>query len=124
MRADLAQVTGAAPLEQTPIDADSISETIRQALHFGSVRPSRDERAAVDEILRGHVRLLLGDVRAATERQRHSFEAEQLLKRMERIEQHMVHPFGQGLLTADAEAHQRARDCQWLLAHHTARVGW
>ncbi|MEK2473692.1 DUF6415 family natural product biosynthesis protein [Streptomyces noursei] len=108
-----------------PIDANTIADTIRRALGFGASRPSREELADTDEELRGHVALLLDAMRrTAACRMPNSFETQHLTKRMDQIEQQLAHPFGQGVLPPCAEVHQRARDCQWLLAHHTARVGW
>ncbi|GAA2690532.1 DUF6415 family natural product biosynthesis protein [Streptomyces lunalinharesii] len=102
---------------QDAIDTTTISETIRQALRFGSIRPSRDELAATDEALRGHVALLLAEARQTTVPQppdRH---------RLDGIEKRLAIPLGTGMLSTDAEVHQRARDCQWLLAHFTAGRG-
>ncbi|MFF2812278.1 DUF6415 family natural product biosynthesis protein [Streptomyces sp. NPDC058000] len=104
------------------VDVETISETIRRALGLGATRASRDELAETDETLRGHVTLLLSDIRETASRQLHSFETQQLTRRLDRIKQHLAHPFGQGPLTADAEVHQRARDCQWLLAYYTAEA--
>ncbi|KUL35681.1 hypothetical protein ADL22_26515 [Streptomyces sp. NRRL F-4489] len=99
-----------------PIDSEAISETIRQALLFGCVRPSRDELAATDEVLRGHIPLLLAEARKAAGPQLPPDP-----HRLSRIEKHLAVPLGTGMLSADAEVHQRARDCQWLLAYYTAR---
>ncbi|MFJ5677460.1 DUF6415 family natural product biosynthesis protein [Streptomyces sp. NPDC093097] len=110
--------TVAAASGPPPVDVETISETIRRALRFGSIRPSREELAATDEALRGHVAVLLADLHETAGRylpDRH---------RVGRIEQLMADPLGKGILSADAEVHQRARDCQWLLAYHTARAGW
>ncbi|MFI1203576.1 DUF6415 family natural product biosynthesis protein [Streptomyces sp. NPDC020883] len=107
-----------------PVDAETIAATIRQALQFGASQPGRDVLAETDETLRGHVALLLDVNWKMAANQPNSFENYQLRKRLERIAQHMTHTFGQGALTVEAEVHQRARDCQWLLAQHTARVGW
>ncbi|WP_275464859.1 DUF6415 family natural product biosynthesis protein [Streptomyces noursei] len=97
-----------------PIDTDTIADTIRQALCFGSIRPSREELAATDEELRGHVALLLAEVRRTTSP--HPPDR----YRLDRISKHMAFPLGKGMLSAYAEVPQRARDCQWLLAHFTA----
>ncbi|GAA2671488.1 DUF6415 family natural product biosynthesis protein [Streptomyces lunalinharesii] len=96
------------------IDSDTIADTIRRALGFGSIRPSREELAATDEVLRGHVALLLAEARQSAVPQPPD------RYRLDRISKHMAFPLGKGLLSADAEVHQRARDCQWLLAHFTA----
>ncbi|WP_198539981.1 DUF6415 family natural product biosynthesis protein, partial [Streptomyces sp. CT34] len=91
------------PTAPDAIDADTISETIRRALRFGATRPARDVLAGADAVLRGHVGLLLDDVREAASRQPHSFETLRLTKRMDRIEQQLAHPFGQGVLPPRAE---------------------
>ncbi|GAA2677924.1 DUF6415 family natural product biosynthesis protein [Streptomyces lunalinharesii] len=117
MQADLGHVAGAGPLEPPPIDTDTIAETIRKALYFGSIRPSREELAATDEVLRGHVALLLAEARRNTSP--HPPDR----YRLDRISKHMAFPLGKGMLSAYAEVPQRARDCQWLLAYYTASRG-
>ncbi|AIA00585.1 hypothetical protein DC74_57 [Streptomyces noursei] len=97
-----------------PIDTDTIADTIRQALCFGSVRPSREELAATDEELRGHVALLLVEARRTASP--HPPDR----YRLDRISKHITFPLGKGMLSAHAEVPQRARDCQWLLAYFTA----
>ncbi|MER7987070.1 DUF6415 family natural product biosynthesis protein [Streptomyces noursei] len=97
-----------------PIDTETIADTIRQALRFGSIRPSREELAATDEALRGHVALLLAEARRTTSP--HPPDR----YRLDRISKHLAFPLGKGVLSEYAEVPQRARDCQWLLAHFTA----
>ncbi|MEK2475921.1 DUF6415 family natural product biosynthesis protein [Streptomyces noursei] len=108
-----------------PIDAETISRTIRQALRLGSGRPELGELAEVAEDLRGHVALLLVDAReAAGHRWPAGCEVHRVTTRLDGIEQQTQRNLGDGALSAHVHVHQLARDCQWLLAHYTAREGW
>lgn len=114
MDTERAQGSTATAVSGLPVDVETISATIRKALRFGSIRPSREELAATDEALRGHVALLLAEARRIRGPQPPDPH------RIDRIEKHLAYPLGKGMLSADAEVPQRARDCQWLLAYFTA----
>ncbi|AJC59495.1 DUF6415 family natural product biosynthesis protein [Streptomyces sp. 769] len=104
-----------------PIDA----ETIRHALHLGAGRPSPTELAEAAETLTGHIALLLTEVRETAQVSRpFCVGAADCAGRFHGIERHMNQGLGDGPLSAHVQVHLLARDCQWLLAHHTARVGW
>ncbi|MGD3105816.1 DUF6415 family natural product biosynthesis protein [Streptomyces sp. YGL11-2] len=103
------------------IDAETISETIREALRVGSGRPDLTTLAALEEVLRGHVALLLTEAREmARGRWPSGCEVSRLTARLDGIERQMRQGLGDGALSAHVQVHQLARDCQWLLAHHAA----
>ncbi len=113
------------PSGEWPIDAETISMTIRRALRLGSGRPKLGELADVAEDLRGHVALLLVEAReAAGRRWPAGCEVHHVTARFDGIEQRTQQGLGDGALSAHVHVHQLARDCQWLLAHYTAREGW
>ncbi|WP_053163640.1 DUF6415 family natural product biosynthesis protein [Streptomyces noursei] len=114
MDTERAQGSTATAVSGLPVDVETISATIRKALRFGSIRPSREELAATDEALHGHVALLLAEARRTASP--HPPDR----YRLDRISKHMPFPLGKGMLSTYAEVPQRARDCQWLLAHFTA----
>ncbi|MEW1677166.1 DUF6415 family natural product biosynthesis protein [Streptomyces noursei] len=114
MDTERAQGSTATAVSGLPVDVETISATIRQALRLGSNRPSREKLAATDEALRGHVALLLAEARRASSP--HPPDR----YRLDRISKHMPFPLGTGMLSTYAEVPQRARDCQWLLAYFTA----
>ncbi|MFG2287263.1 DUF6415 family natural product biosynthesis protein [Streptomyces sp. NPDC048595] len=104
-----------------PIDAETISETIRSALCAGAGPIDLDEITALAETLRGHIALLLIEARQAAERVgRETFDAHQTATRLGSIEQQFRRPLAPCPLSAHVQVHQLARDCQWLLARHTA----
>ncbi|QHC25778.1 DUF6415 family natural product biosynthesis protein [Streptomyces sp. GS7] len=108
-----------------PIVADTISRTIRRALCLGSGRPELGELAEVAEDLRGHVELLLVEARERAGCQSPTgCEVHHITARFDGIEQQTRRGLGDGALSAHVHVHQLARDCQWLLAHYTAREGW
>ncbi|MFE7313906.1 DUF6415 family natural product biosynthesis protein [Streptomyces sp. NPDC057555] len=107
------------------IATETIAATIRRALHFGAGRPTPGELAEVEQLLRRHLTVLLTEVREAAPPQ-HPLVAEecQMASRCRGIEQHMAEGHADGPLAAHVQVHLLARDCQWLLAHYTARAGW
>ncbi|MFJ8675747.1 DUF6415 family natural product biosynthesis protein [Streptomyces sp. NPDC093589] len=107
-----------------PIDAETISETIRRARQLGSGRPELSEMVELEEELRGHIALLLTEARKPDRaRGQGNMEAQRLTGRLDSIERQTRQGLGRGALAAHVQVHQLARDCQWLLARHTAEVG-
>ncbi|MFG2397078.1 DUF6415 family natural product biosynthesis protein [Streptomyces lydicus] len=104
-----------------PIDEDTITATLHQALRTGSGCPDLDELGALEEKLRGHIALLLPRARESARLLWHgSIEAHRLTARLDGIERQACQGLGDGPLAAHVQVHQLARDCQWLLARHTA----
>ncbi|MEU9126458.1 DUF6415 family natural product biosynthesis protein [Streptomyces sp. NPDC048506] len=120
MNARAEQRTTIGPAPALPIDADTIGETIRRALWVGAGRPDLDTLAGLEEMLRGHIALLLPDAREAA-RRRWSTD-HQLITRLNGIERQMNQGLGSGALSAHVQVHQLARDCQYLLAMLTAEA--
>ncbi|MFJ9411155.1 DUF6415 family natural product biosynthesis protein [Streptomyces sp. NPDC101393] len=111
-------------MQQVPIDAQTISETIRRARQLGSGRPELSEMVELEEVLRGHIALLLAEARKPDRAQgQGSVEANRLTGRLDSIERQTRQGLGRGAPAAHVQVHQLAQDCQWLLARHTAEVG-
>ncbi|WP_052230114.1 DUF6415 family natural product biosynthesis protein [Streptomyces sp. CT34] len=109
--------------ESLPVDVELISATIRHALRLVSGRPDTHALTELEEELRGHVALLLPEVReSARSLWPNSIEAHRLQARLNGIERQTQRGLGQGLLSAQIQVHQLARDCQYLLARHTAET--
>lgn len=105
----------------TPIDAETISATIRRALRLGSARPALDELTAAQEELRGHITLLLPLVHAdQTHLPQDSVLAHTVAARLAGIAERAGQPLRRDILTAHSQVGSIARDCQYLLAMHTA----
>lgn len=118
----VAYLVGARPgHESLPVDVEAISATIRRALCLGSGRPDPDALIELEEELRGHIALLLPEVRGSARKLwPNSIEAHRLKARLDGIERQTRQGLGQGTLSAHVQVHQLARDCQYLLARHTA----
>ncbi|WP_435602874.1 DUF6415 family natural product biosynthesis protein [Streptomyces sp. bgisy130] len=109
--------------EDSPIDRDTISATIQRALCLGSGRPEPDALIELEEELRGHIALLLPEIReSARQLWPDSIEAHRLKARLDGIERQTRQGLGQGALSAHVQVNQLARDCQYLLARHTAEI--
>ncbi|MYT30917.1 MULTISPECIES: DUF6415 family natural product biosynthesis protein [unclassified Streptomyces] len=107
--------------ESLPVDVELISATIQRALRLGSGRPDPDALTELEEELRGHVALLLPEVReSARSLWPNSIEAHRLHARLDGIWRQTQRSLGRGVLSAQIRVHQLARDCQYLLAWHTA----
>lgn len=73
--------------------------------------------------MRGHIALLLPEVRGSARKLwPNSIEAHRLKARLDGIERQTGQGLGQGTLSAHVQVHQLARDCQYLLAQHTAEI--
>ncbi|MEW1655703.1 DUF6415 family natural product biosynthesis protein [Streptomyces sp. NPDC093707] len=113
------------PPEREQIATESIAATIRRALRFGAGRPTPAELAEVEQLLRGHITALLTEARE-TAHDQGPVEATAcpMASRLKGIEQRLAEGRADGSLAAHVQVHLLARDCQWLLAHYTARAGW
>ncbi|MGW8552690.1 DUF6415 family natural product biosynthesis protein [Streptomyces tubercidicus] len=121
MDTERVQPATAAVVEDLPIDAETISETIRRALCLGAARPEPDELTVVQEELRRHTALLLPLVRAAEARlPRDSVIAQSVAARLTGIAERAGQPLRPDTLAAHSQVAGTARDCQYLLAMHTA----
>ncbi|QRX91169.1 DUF6415 family natural product biosynthesis protein [Streptomyces noursei] len=118
----VAHLVGASPgHELLPVDAETITTTIRRALRLGFGRPAPGALTHLEEELSGHIALLLPEVRESARRLwPSSIEAHRLEARLDSIERQLSRGLGQGVLSAHIQVHQLARDCQYLLARHTA----
>ncbi|MFE0378325.1 DUF6415 family natural product biosynthesis protein [Streptomyces inhibens] len=125
MDTDRARIaTVAAAGDALPIDAETISATIRRALRSGSGRPDLGALAELEEDLSGHIALLLPEARQSARRLFHgNIEAHRLTARLDSIERQTRQGLGGGALAAHVQVNQLARDCQWLLAQHAAEAG-
>ncbi|MFF7410026.1 DUF6415 family natural product biosynthesis protein [Streptomyces lydicus] len=105
------------------VDAETISETIGQALRTGAGPIDLNEMAALAETLRGHIALLLIEARETASQLGHgTFEAHQTASRLGSIEKQFRRPLASLPLAAHVQVQQLARDCQWMLARHTAEA--
>ncbi|GAB7032439.1 DUF6415 family natural product biosynthesis protein [Streptomyces sp. NPDC021749] len=107
-----------------PVDVETISETIRRALRLGSGRPDRAELAAAQEELRGHIALLVPLARQEIRRlSRRGDEtrARELAARLDGTEHRAGQQLRPDVLAAHVQIGHLTRDCQYLLATHTAR---
>ncbi|MFI9357070.1 DUF6415 family natural product biosynthesis protein [Streptomyces lydicus] len=115
--------TVAAAGDALPIDAETISATIYGALRTGSGPLDLSVMGDAAEALRGHIALLLPSARESAGRLRPgSIEAHRLRARLDGIEQQYRRPLAPAPLAAHVHVQQLARDCQWLLARHTAEA--
>lgn len=76
--------------------------------------------AELDELLRGHIALLLPDARKTVRRRWPTDH--QLVTRLNGIVGQMNRGLGHGVLSAHVQVHRMARDCQYLLAMLTAEA--
>ncbi|MFF2807675.1 DUF6415 family natural product biosynthesis protein [Streptomyces sp. NPDC058000] len=107
--------------EPLPVDVETMSTTIRRALRLGFGRPAPATLNDLEQELRGHIALLLPEVRESARQLRpSSIEAHRLKARLDGIERQTSRGLGQGVLSAHIQVRQLARDCQYLLARHTA----
>lgn len=105
---------------QHAIDVETIGETIRRALSLGAGRPDLATLVELEELLRGHIALLLPEAREMARRCRPTDD--QLRTRLDGIAGQMNRGLGHGVLSAHVQVHQLARDCQYLLALVTAEA--
>ncbi|MGW3011106.1 DUF6415 family natural product biosynthesis protein [Streptomyces sp. NPDC001219] len=103
------------------MDTETISATIRRALRLGAARPELHELTATQEDLRGHVALLLPLVREhEAQLPPDSTLAHQVAARLAGIAERAGQSLRPDILAAHSQVGIIARDCQYLLAMHTA----
>ncbi|WP_432092209.1 DUF6415 family natural product biosynthesis protein [Streptomyces sp. bgisy100] len=106
------------------IDQETIQAVIDRALRTGTGRLVMDELTEMEELLRGHIGLLLPDAEAAADRLWHgSLTWYQCRARLDGIRRQLKQDLGDRPLAAHIQVTQLARDCQWLLVHHRHREG-
>ncbi|MGP8302131.1 DUF6415 family natural product biosynthesis protein [Streptomyces inhibens] len=109
--------------EPDAIDVSTIEETIARAQVLRGRAPDTGELGDLEELLRGHIALLLPKARQSARGLCHgSIEAHRLTARLDGIERQTRLGLGSGALSAHVQIHQLARDCQWLLAQHAAEA--
>ncbi|MEV5481843.1 MULTISPECIES: DUF6415 family natural product biosynthesis protein [Streptomyces] len=109
--------------EVPPVDVETISATIGRALCLGSGRTDSGVLTELEEELRGHVSLLLSEARKPVRQLwPSSIDVHRLKARLDAIERRTQQGLGQGPLSARVQVNQLARDCQYLLARHTAEA--
>ncbi|MEU6062810.1 DUF6415 family natural product biosynthesis protein [Streptomyces sp. NPDC047097] len=105
------------------VDVETIGATIARALRTGSGRPALAELAGMVEELRGHVAILLPEAQESTRRlPTDSTETHRQRARLDGIERQLRQEPGADVFTAHVRVQLLARDCEWLLARHTART--
>ncbi|WP_432093734.1 DUF6415 family natural product biosynthesis protein [Streptomyces sp. bgisy100] len=111
-----------APDATAPIDEVTIQATIERALRTGTGRLDMDELTAVEELLLGHIQLLLPDAEAAVDRLwRGSLTWYTARAKLDGIHRQVKQGVGDGPLSAHIQVSTLASDCQWLLVHHQHR---
>ncbi|WP_405843586.1 DUF6415 family natural product biosynthesis protein [Streptomyces platensis] len=104
-----------------PIDPDTVGETIRRALQLGTGRPDLGELSAMHCALRAHISHLLPAARTSAARlPQGAVTAHELKARLDGIEQRAGQQLQPNTFDAHVQIAHLARDCQCLLARHTA----
>ncbi|MGY5132279.1 DUF6415 family natural product biosynthesis protein [Streptomyces nigrescens] len=112
-----------APPGAQPVDIETVSATIRQALRLGAARPCPDELTAAQEELQGHIARLLPLVRTDQARlPQDCVLAHTVADRLTGIAERAGQSLRSDTLAAHSQVASTARDCQYLLAMHTAAV--
>ncbi|MEC4019404.1 DUF6415 family natural product biosynthesis protein [Streptomyces sp. H27-D2] len=99
-----------------PVDRDTIQKTIGRGLTERSAPLRYEELAELEQLLRGHIHLLLPAVEAKVDRMWHGGrEWYGHRARLDGIRRQVEQGLGVGLISAQLQVHQLARDCRWLL---------
>ncbi|MEU9502951.1 DUF6415 family natural product biosynthesis protein [Streptomyces sp. NPDC048196] len=117
------QLAASAALGCDPFDVETISETIRRALRLGSGRPDPAELAAAQGELKGHLALLIPLARQEVRRLHRrgdETQARELAARLDGTEHRAAQELRPDVLAAHVQIGHLTRDCQYLLATHTA----
>ncbi|MFG2226960.1 DUF6415 family natural product biosynthesis protein [Streptomyces sp. NPDC048644] len=110
-------------IESYPVDAETITATIDEARALRGLAAKAGDLDIVATTLRGHIALLLPEIRGVVDRLWHgSIETHRLTARLDGIENQAKQAPRPGTLAAHVQVQQLARDCQWLLARHTGGV--
>lgn len=107
--------------QRAPIDTATIGETIRRGLALSSSPLDLTAMACLHEDLRGHVALLLPGARDEAGRLWRGGTAwYQRAARLDGIARQAEQPLPADPFAALVQVQLLARDCEWLLAQHTA----
>lgn len=110
-------------MAQVSIDAATISGTISRALSMGVAPLDLDALVELDKELREHIALLLPKAcEPARPPAPADSEAHRLRARLSGIDQQTRPPRPRAAFLAHVQVQLLARDCQWLLARHTAEA--
>ncbi|MEC4014781.1 DUF6415 family natural product biosynthesis protein [Streptomyces sp. H27-D2] len=102
-----------------PVDRDTVKKTISHGLTERSAPLRIEELAGLEQLLRGHIHLLLPEVEAKVDRMRHGGREWYAHRaRLDGIRRQVDQGLGAGLLSAQRQVRQLARDCRWLLEQH------
>ncbi|MEC4016198.1 DUF6415 family natural product biosynthesis protein [Streptomyces sp. H27-D2] len=110
----------------TTIDRDTMQKTISHGLTERSTPLRFEELTELEQLLRGHIHLLLPGVEAKVDRLWHGGrEWYRHRAHLDGIRYQADQGLGAGLLSAQLQVRQLARDCRWLLEQHpdVRRVG-
>ncbi|MEC4017670.1 DUF6415 family natural product biosynthesis protein [Streptomyces sp. H27-D2] len=103
--------------QRLTLDRDTIQKSIGHGLAERSAPLRIEELAQLEQLLRGHIHLLLPDVDAKVDRLWHGgTEWYRRRARLDGIRRQVDQGLGPGLLSAQLQIHQLARDCRWLLS--------
>jgi hypothetical protein len=120
-RTERRELTAGVSGNALPIDVATIAATINRALRENAGRLDLSGLAEREEVLRGHIDLLLPEARDARGRLWHgSIEWHRRTVRLDGVERQARRGLRGGPLPAHIQVQQLARDCQWLLNQHTA----
>ncbi|MGW1840238.1 DUF6415 family natural product biosynthesis protein [Streptomyces sp. NPDC002067] len=105
-------------VSELPVDVETINDTIQRARQLGATRPDLTTLADLEELLLGHIALLLPEVQAVTAPQEGGAEGTTYARRLTAIRAQLRRDLGTGRLSAHVRVATLAQDCQWLLDHH------
>ncbi|MCZ1013925.1 DUF6415 family natural product biosynthesis protein [Streptomyces noursei] len=109
-------------LQHIPVDVEMMRRTIDRALVLRSSQLDRAELEELEELLRGHIEVILPEALERTERLWHGSREWYLARSTLGTIAHSVRlGLGDGLLANYAHVTRLARDCQWILRGHTDR---
>ncbi|WP_407553046.1 DUF6415 family natural product biosynthesis protein [Streptomyces sp. Pv4-95] len=108
--------------DQIPIDVHTIDGTIVRAMSMSRERLDADRLAELDELLRGHIALLLPPIRETAAKLWHGGTAwYQQAARLDGIARQAETEISSTPFAALVQVQLLARDCQWLLNQHTGQ---
>lgn len=110
----------AAAADSAAIDVDRIALTLDRALAHRLVLPPYEELADLEQLLRGHIQLLVPIVQADTDRMPRGIPAwEQRQATLDVVPHLLGHGLGEGLMSAaSVHVHELGRCCRFLLDYY------
>ncbi|MFI9029940.1 DUF6415 family natural product biosynthesis protein [Streptomyces sp. NPDC053560] len=106
-------------VDSLPIDKERIRHTLMRVRNSRLQRADALTLAELEQMLRGHIGLLLLDVREAVDRLwRGSTDWNGRATRLDLIEHQLRHGLGRGPLADQIQVRTLAHDCEWLLTEH------